>query len=45
MIYAGEAMMEDSVVEMKLNRPFIYAITSPDNVILFTGICETPTEA
>ena len=45
MIYAGAAMMEETVVEMKLNRPFIYAITSPDNVILFTGICETPTEA
>ena len=45
MMYAGAAMMEDNVVEMKLNRPFIYAITSPDDVILFVGICEAPTEA
>ncbi len=42
-MYVGAAVPEDNA-EMILNRPFIYAITSSDGVVLFIGICENPYE-
>ena len=36
----GAAMEEPEVVEMNLNRPFLYTVTSEDGAVLFLGICE-----
>ena len=45
MMYAGSALMTDGVVEMHLDRPFIYAIRDQAGTILFMGICEMPKAA
>ena len=39
--YAGAAMPEGRA-EMILNRPFIYAVTTSNGMILFVGICNNP---
>ena len=39
--YAGAAMPEGRA-EMILNRPFIYAVTASNGMILFVGICNNP---
>ena len=36
----GALMEEPEVVEMNLNRPFLYTLTSQDGAVLFVGICE-----
>jgi serpin B len=38
---AGIAPEELEVVEMNLNRPFLYTVTSQDGVVLFMGICDS----
>lgn len=40
--FAGSAPPEDRG-EMILDRPFLYAITSPDGGLLFLGVCQDPT--
>ena len=40
--YCGAALPEDRG-EMILDRPFLYAITSPDGGLLFLGVCQDPT--
>lgn len=42
MMYAGGALMTDGVVEMDLDRPFIYTLRDQAGMILFMGICEMP---
>lgn len=37
----GTSFVEDSK-DMILNRPFIYAITANNGVLLFVGVCENP---
>ena len=37
---AGAMMEEPEVVEMNLNRPFLYTITSDEGAVLFLGICD-----
>jgi len=44
-LYAGAAMMQEKVVEMVLDRPFIYAVVAQNGTILFMGVCQVPTEA
>jgi len=41
-LYAGGAMPQ-ARAEMVLDRPFLFAITGPEDVVLFVGICENPT--
>lgn len=36
----GISLEEPEVVEMNLNRPFLYTITGEDGVVLFLGICD-----
>lgn len=36
----GASMEKPEPVEMNLNRPFLYTITSEDGAVLFLGICE-----
>lgn len=36
----GALMEEPEVVEMNLNRPFLYTLTSQEGAVLFVGICE-----
>lgn len=38
---AGMSLEEPEVVEMNLNRPFLYTVTSEDGAVLFMGICES----
>ena len=37
----GSAMPQDEI-EFTLDRPFMFAITGPENTILFTGVVENP---
>lgn len=39
---SASAMEPDEQVEMDLNRPFIFAVTSKEGVVLFMGICGDP---
>ena len=41
--YAGSAPAKDKIVELILDRPFIYGITSGDGTLLFVGVCRNPT--
>lgn len=41
--YAGSAMPEGHA-DMILDRPFIYAVTAQNGVLLFAGVCENPAE-
>ena len=38
---AGSPMSEDEI-DFTLDRPFLFAITGPENTILFTGVVENP---
>lgn len=44
--YTGIDMncFSDGMVDLVLNRPFIYAITAKDGTILFIGVCMNPNE-
>jgi serpin B len=42
-LYTG-ASFPDGRVEMILDRPFIYGITSPNGTLIFIGICNNPSE-
>ena len=42
--YAGSAPPNENVAEMILDRPFIFAIKSYDDTILFIGVVNNPTD-
>jgi len=41
-MYCGAAMSNENIAEMILDRPFIFAITSNQGVILFMGVVNNP---
>lgn len=41
MVLCGSAM-PDKEIDFTLDRPFMFAITGPENTILFTGVVENP---
>jgi serpin B len=41
MVLYGSAM-PDKEIDFTLDRPFVFAITGPENTILFTGVVENP---
>lgn len=40
--YAGSAQPKDQIIEMILDRPFLYGIISRSGVLLFVGVCQDP---
>lgn len=41
----AEPMEEPEIVEMNLNRPFIYLITANDGTTAFIGVVRNPSES
>ena len=39
---SAAAMPPDTVLEMNLNRPFLYGVRSADGTLLFLGVCADP---
>ncbi len=42
MAVCGSAMPPDEIVEINLNRPFVFVITGDDGTALFAGVVNTP---
>jgi serpin B len=39
----GSAAPPEEQIEMNLNRPFLFTITSREGAVLFIGVCGNPT--
>ena len=42
MMAAGAAMPPEEEIDFRLDRPFLFVITSPDNLPMFVGVVNDP---